>query len=61
VIPITHEHRDHCSPESVAEIQRRDTVILAIAAAAEKLQGAVRILNPGDSVTVRRIEVHATP
>jgi L-ascorbate metabolism protein UlaG (beta-lactamase superfamily) len=61
VILITHEHRDHCSPESVAKIQGEDTVILTIAAAAEKLQGDVRILEPGDSATVKGIEVEAIP
>jgi L-ascorbate metabolism protein UlaG (beta-lactamase superfamily) len=61
VILITHEHRDHCSPEAVAKIQGEDTVIVTITAAAEKLQGDVRILGPGDRVTVKGINVEAVP
>jgi L-ascorbate metabolism protein UlaG (beta-lactamase superfamily) len=61
VILITHEHRDHCSPEAVAKIQEEDTVIVTITAAAEKLQGDVRILGPGDRVTVKGIDVEAVP
>jgi L-ascorbate metabolism protein UlaG (beta-lactamase superfamily) len=61
VILITHEHRDHCSPEAVAKIQGEDTVIVTITAAAEKLQGDVRILGPGDRVTVKGIDVEAVP
>ena len=61
VILITHEHGDHCSPESVAEIRGEDTVIVTIAAAAAKLEGDIRILGPGDGITVKGIEVEAVP
>ena len=61
VILITHEHRDHCSPESVAMIQGEDTIILTISAAAEQLQGDVRVLEPGDSIRAGGIEVEAIP
>lgn len=61
LILITHDHRDHCSPESVAEIRKDDTVTVTIAAAAEKLEGDIRILGPGDGVTVKGIEVEAVP
>jgi L-ascorbate metabolism protein UlaG (beta-lactamase superfamily) len=61
LILITHEHRDHCSPEDVAKIQEEDTVIVTIAAAAEKLRGNIRILRPGDRVTIKGVSVEAVP
>jgi len=59
VILISHDHHDHCSPEDVAKIQGDETVIVTIASAAEKLTGDVRIVEPGDTVHVRGIDVEA--
>lgn len=61
VILISHEHFDHCSPEDVEKIQTEKTVILTIAAAADKLTGEVRIVAPGDTIEVHGIEVEAVP
>ena len=61
VVLITHDHRDHCSPESVAKIQQEDTIIVTIGAAAAKLKGDIRIVKPGDSVTVKGIQIEAVP
>jgi len=61
VIFISHDHRDHCSPEDVAEIQAEHTVIVTIGAAAEKLSGDTRVVEPGDRITVKGVEVEAVP
>ncbi len=61
VIFISHDHHDHCSPEDVTKIQGDKTTIVTIAAAAKKLTGDVRIVEPGDTVEVRGIEVEAVP
>ena len=61
LILITHDHYDHCSPEDVAKIAKDDTVIVTIAAAAPKLKGDVRIVKPGDSLTVAGIPIEAVP
>ena len=61
VILITHDHSDHCSPGDVAKIQGDDTAIVTVAAAAAKLKGDIRIVKPGDRVTVKGIEVEAVP
>ena len=37
LILITHDHRDHCSPEDVAKIQTKETTIVTVSAAADKL------------------------
>ena len=61
VILISHEHFDHCSPEDVAKIQQAQTVILTEKDSAEKLKGDVRVLKPGESVTLDEVKVEAVP
>jgi len=61
LILISHDHSDHCSPEDVERIRGDDTVIVTIEAAAEKLAGNTRVVEPGDAVTVHGIEVEAVP
>lgn len=61
VILVSHEHHDHCSPEDVAKIKGKHTIIVTIAPAARKLTGDVRIVEPGDTMPVRDIDVEAVP
>ncbi len=62
VILITHDHHDHCSPEDVAKIQKDDTTIVTVAAAADKLGGGdIQVVAPGDEITVRGVRVKAVP
>ena len=61
LILITHDHFDHCSPEDVARIQTEDTVIVTIKSAAEKLSGKMRVVAPGDVITVGGIDIEAVP
>lgn len=61
LILITHDHRDHCSPEDVVKIQKQDTIIVTIAQAAKDLSGQVEIVKPGDSLTVKGIPIEVVP
>ena len=61
VILISHEHADHCSPQDVARIRGDETVVIASAGAARKLTGDVRVIHPGEQVTVAGIEIRAVP
>lgn len=61
LILITHDHGDHCSPDDVAKIQDEDTVIVTIAACAEKLSGNIQVVAPGDQVEVMGIPIEAVP
>jgi L-ascorbate metabolism protein UlaG (beta-lactamase superfamily) len=61
LVLITHEHGDHCSPDDVKKVQGPGTVILAPALAAKKLAGDVRVVQPGDQVTIQGILVEAVP
>jgi L-ascorbate metabolism protein UlaG (beta-lactamase superfamily) len=61
VILISHDHGDHCSPEDVAKVQGKDTIVVTIAAAAKKLAGDVMIVEPGDTIRVKGLQVEAVP
>jgi L-ascorbate metabolism protein UlaG (beta-lactamase superfamily) len=61
IILITHEHHDHCSPEDVRRLQGPQTVIVATQDCAGKLGGNVKIVRPGDRLTVGGIEIEAVP
>lgn len=61
LILITHDHHDHCSPDDVAKISKEDTVIVTTAAAARQLKGDVRVVKPGDSLTVGDTSIEVVP
>ncbi len=61
LILITHDHGDHCSPEDVAIIQNDDTLIVTIAASASKLVGEIKIVQPGDKLSVKGVDIEAVP
>ncbi len=61
LILITHDHHDHCSPSDVAKVRKEDTVVITIPAAASKLKGDVRVVKPGESLTVKDVLIETVP
>ena len=61
LILITHDHYDHCSPDDVAKIQKSGTVIVTEKDSAKKLSGDVRIMSPGESISVEGMKIEAVP
>jgi L-ascorbate metabolism protein UlaG (beta-lactamase superfamily) len=61
LILITHDHHDHLSPDDVAKISKPGTVVVTIAAAAAKLKGDVRVVKPGDKLTVKGVAIEVVP
>lgn len=61
LILITHEHFDHCSPEDIARIQTDETIIVTEKDSAKKLAGDIRIVAPGDGLTVSGIRIEVVP
>jgi L-ascorbate metabolism protein UlaG (beta-lactamase superfamily) len=59
LILVTHDHKDHASVEDVAKIQKDDTIILTVAAAAPKFSGEVQTMGPGENRVVKGIPVQA--
>ena len=61
IVLITHEHYDHCSPEDVARIRKKDTVVIGTADVTAKYKGETKTIKAGDSVTVHGITIQAVP
>jgi len=61
LIFISHEHHDHCSPDDVAIIRQKNTVLVANPTAAKKLGKSVTVLRPGARTTVLGVEIEAVP
>ncbi len=61
LILISHDHFDHCSPEDVARVQKDNTVIVTDKDSAKKLSGDIRIVAPGDHVSVDAVSVDVVP
>ncbi len=61
LILVSHDHFDHCSPEDVAKIQGKKTVIVTEKDSAKKLSGDVRVIKPGDSLTIDGVKIEAVP
>ena len=61
LILITHDHRDHCSPEDIAKIQKDDTTIVTISAAASMLSGDIIVVQPGENLTVKGVQIETVP
>jgi L-ascorbate metabolism protein UlaG (beta-lactamase superfamily) len=61
IVLITHGHHDHCSPDDVKRIQGPDTVIVATADCAKNITGKVKIVKPGDKITVQGVDIEAVP
>jgi len=61
LILITHDHFDHCSPEDVAKVAKEDTVIVTDKDSAKKLKGDVRVVAPGDRLSLKGVEIEVHP
>jgi L-ascorbate metabolism protein UlaG (beta-lactamase superfamily) len=59
IILITHEHRDHCSPDDVSRIQGPDTVIVATPDCMGKLSGNIKTVKPGDRLSIGGVDIEA--
>jgi len=61
LILITHEHFDHCSVEDIAKIRGDKSIIVTEKNSADQLRGDVRIMKPGDVLTVEGIKIETVP
>jgi L-ascorbate metabolism protein UlaG (beta-lactamase superfamily) len=66
LILVTHAHPDHCSPEDIAKCLGAASVIVTEPESAEKIRAArlcedIRVVRPGDRLTVKGIPIEAVP
>lgn len=59
IVLVTHDHYDHCSPEDIEKIRKKDTVVLSPKDSAGKLKA--KGVKPGDTVTIEEVGIKAVP
>lgn len=62
---ISHEHFDHCNSDDLKKVLKPNTIVVAIPSCKEELDKVspkeIKIVRPGDRVTVGSFEVMAVP
>lgn len=64
IVVCTHDHYDHCSPDDIRKVAKQTTVVVASVNCAAKVKGLgyeYKLLNPGDRVAVKGVEIEAVP
>lgn len=66
IILVTHAHYDHCSPEDIAKCLGSASIIVTEPESAEKIKTEklcedIRVVKPGDRLTVKGIPIEAVP
>jgi L-ascorbate metabolism protein UlaG (beta-lactamase superfamily) len=61
VIFITHAHADHFEPTDIEKIRKKTTQFVAPRDVAEKLQGNVKAIKPGEALDVVGIKFQTVP
>ena len=61
IIPITHDHHDHLSPDDIRKFQGKNTVIVVPKSGAGSVSGNVKTVEPGDVLDVAGVKIQAVP
>jgi L-ascorbate metabolism protein UlaG (beta-lactamase superfamily) len=59
IILVTHNHGDHCSPEKIQKLRKKDTVVIAPKNSASRIGGGVKTIKPGEEVSVDGVIIEA--
>jgi L-ascorbate metabolism protein UlaG (beta-lactamase superfamily) len=57
IVLVSHSHYDHCSQISIERLSKPETVIVTNAECARKLRGDLRVISPGQSVSVEGVAI----
>lgn len=60
IILITHTHYDHLSPDDIAKITGKQTIIFGPADARDKINH-IKIMQPGDAIAIDNVTIEAVP
>ena len=61
IVLVTHGHHDHLSVDDIARISKTSTIMVSAAPCAKSLEGDVRPMAPGDSLTLGTVTIEAVP
>lgn len=59
IVLVTHSHYDHCDVSKIRAICKDDTVVIAPTDCASRIGGKVRMIKPGERISVGNIMVEA--
>jgi len=59
IILVTHNHGDHCSPQKIQNLSKKDTIIIAPKNCVNRITGNVKSLRPGEKTTVHGVTIEA--
>ena len=61
IILVGHSHYDHLSVPDIERISKPATIIVTVPDCADKLKGNIKVVKPGDTLTVGDVEIEAVP
>lgn len=61
MVLVTHNHPRHCAPDEIKWLRKGSTVIVVPENCADKFQGDIRAVKPGDSITIKGIKIEVVP
>lgn len=61
IILISHSHFDHFSVDDIKKIQTNKTTVVVPKDCAKQLSGKVKVIKPGDSITIDGIDIEGVP
>jgi len=61
LILVSHIHHDHFSPDDIGKIRTKETVIITTKDVAGNLSGDVRVVKPGERISLPGVSVEAVP
>ncbi|MBS7605418.1 MAG: MBL fold metallo-hydrolase [Candidatus Bathyarchaeia archaeon] len=59
IILVTHSHYDHCDLSKIKKIRKSDTIVVAPEECAPKIGGNVRVIKPGEKITLDKVTIEA--
>ncbi|MEM3956549.1 MAG: MBL fold metallo-hydrolase [Candidatus Bathyarchaeia archaeon] len=59
IILVTHSHYDHCDLSKIKKIRKSDTIVVAPEECASKIGGNVRVIKPGEKITLDKVTIEA--
>ncbi len=61
IILVGHSHYDHLSVSDIEKISKPSTTIVTVPDCTHKLKGNIKVVKPGDTLTVGDVEIEAVP
>lgn len=61
MVLVTHDHPEHCDPNEIKWLRKGSTVIVCPESCGSKFIGDIRVVKPGDVITVKGAKIEVLP